>query len=78
VQDKTYQQHCNTLQHTATHCNTLQHWATHFNAPQLSRNGVQNKCNNATTHWRTQKLIAHGLPYIYTYIYIYIYRYRYR
>jgi len=26
----TPQEHCNTLQYTATHCNTLQHTATHY------------------------------------------------
>ena len=28
--DNTLQQHCNTLQHTATHCNTLQHTTTYL------------------------------------------------
>jgi len=30
------QNHCNTLQHTATHCNTLQHTATHCNTLQYT------------------------------------------
>jgi len=30
-EQRAYQTHCNTLQHTATHCNTLQHTATHCN-----------------------------------------------
>ena len=41
-------EHCNTLQHTATHCNTLQHTAMHCNTLQLTAAHCSTLQHNAT------------------------------